>query len=203
MTTITSDVVTVTVQGITGEIDAKIDTGAHQTSMHADEIEISGENVVFKLNGRVYRAPLETEQDVSSSDGGTQSRPVIRSTIEIAGQSVETLINLNDRGEMPQKILIGQDVIRGAGLTLQLSPDAQEGDVQEGDAEPGAEPVPTGTPEIYKPMDGAATVAPAGGVADVELSKKVLKLMADLNAVQRDLMEVIQLINNKGSQPNG
>lgn len=198
MTTITSDVVKVTVQGITGEIDAKIDTGAHQTSMHADEIEVSGENVVFKLNGRVYRAPLETEQDVSSSDGGTQSRPVIRSTIEIAGQSVETLINLNDRAEMPQKILIGQDVIRGAGLTLQLSPDAQEGD-----AEPGAEPAPTGTPEIYKPMDGAAPVAPAGGAADVELSKKVLKLMADLNAVQRDLMEVIQLINNKGSQPNG
>ena len=76
MTTLTSDVVTVQIQGISGDLEAKIDTGAHQTSMHADEIDIKDDTVVFKLNGRVYRAPLETTQDISSSDGGTQSRPV-------------------------------------------------------------------------------------------------------------------------------
>lgn len=186
MTTLTSDVVTVQIQGISGDLEAKIDTGAHQTSMHADEIDIKDDTVVFKLNGRVYRAPLETTQDISSSDGGTQSRPVIKSTIEIAGQSVDTLINLNDRSDMPQKVLIGQDVIRGAQLTLQFTeePDSQE---------------PT-TPDIYKPVSDPepmdAAPAPSGSV-DVELNRKVLKLISDLNHIQRDLMDVVSYIQNR------
>lgn len=186
MTTLTSDVVTVQIQGISGDLEAKIDTGAHQTSMHADEIDIKDDTVVFKLNGRVYRAPLETTQDISSSDGGTQSRPVIKSTIEIAGQSVDTLINLNDRSDMPQKVLIGQDVIRSAQLTLQFTeePDSQE---------------PT-TPDIYKPVSDPepmdAAPAPSGSV-DVELNRKVLKLISDLNHIQRDLMDVVSYIQNR------
>ncbi len=186
MTTLTSDVVTVQIQGISGDLEAKIDTGAHQTSMHADEIDIKDDTVVFKLNGRVYRAPLETTQDISSSDGGTQSRPVIKSTIEIAGQSVDTLINLNDRSDMPQKVLIGQDVIRSAQLTLQFTeePDSQE---------------PT-APDIYKPVADPEPMDAApepNGSVDVELNRKVLKLISDLNHIQRDLMDVISYIQNR------
>lgn len=194
MTTITTDVVTVQIQGITGDLEAKIDTGAHQTSMHADEIDVKDDDtVVFKLNGRVYRAPLETTQDISSSDGGTQSRPVIKSTIEIAGKSVDTLINLNDRSDMPQKVLIGQDVIRSAELTLQFTEEPTNGD-QSQDQLAGQ------TPSIYSPVSDQEPEARSAAGIDVDLNRKILKLISDLNQVQRDLMDVVAYIQNrKGS----
>lgn len=121
MTTLTSDTVTVTIQGITEQFEAKIDTGAEQTSLHADAIQVTSDTVIFKINDRVYRADLEAEQAISSADGGEKSRPVIRAMIEVEGETVDTLINLNDRSGMPQPMLIGQDVIRSAGFTLQFT----------------------------------------------------------------------------------
>ena len=200
MTTITTDVVKVTIQGISGELEAKIDTGAHQTSLHAEEIRITEDqaSVIFKLNDRVYHADLESSQDVSSSDGGTTTRPVIRSVVTIEGQDVDTLINLNDRGEMPQQMLIGQDVIRSAGLTLQLSDEAanpsQEQDQSVVDplaASAGEPGVSASEPE----SDGANHV---GIDPDhVELIKRVLKLQSGLNEVQRELYDLISLINKR------
>lgn len=121
MTTITTDTIKVKVQGISNEIEAKIDTGAEQSSLHGENITIKDDHVIFQLNDRIYKAPLEKQQDVSSADGGTQTRPVIKTVIEIEGQSIETLLNVNDRGEMPQQLLIGQDVIKAANLTLKFS----------------------------------------------------------------------------------
>lgn len=205
MTTLTTDIVTISIQGITDDIEAKIDTGAQQTSMHADEIEVSGEDVIFKLNGRTYRAPLEDQQDVSSSDGGTQSRPVIRTSITIAGKSVDTLVNLNDRSEMPQKVLIGQDVIRGAELTLQLTNDPEDANGEEqGDSLTG-EPTLAQPGAVDTTSVASAPVVPSAAPVtniDAELIKRVLKLTVDINTLQRDLFDVVQLINSRESGTN-
>lgn len=216
MTTLTTDVVTVTVQGITGEIEAKIDTGAEQTSMHADEIKVSGDNVIFTLNGRTYRASLETQQDVSSSDGGVQARPVIRTIIDIEGQSVETLVNLNDRSEMPQKMLIGQDVIRGAGLVLDFTSEEQPDESNPDD-------VPTDVPNDGNQEDlGQVDVAPqptaAPGVdatiqtlrkQSVAVLDRLFKLNTNIGTLQAeadaakqalfDLVKAISDLSEKGS----
>ncbi len=204
MTTINTDVVTVTIKGISGEIEAKIDTGAHQTSLHAEDIRITEDqaSVIFKLNDRVYHADLETSQDVSSSDGGTTTRPVIRSVVTIEGQEVDTLINLNDRGDMPQQMLIGQDVIRSAGLTLQLTDDSapEEGGV-EGKGQSEADPLAASAGEpgidLSKPEGSTDLPSPSLNDGHIELVKQILKLQSSLNDVHRELYDLIALVNSQ------
>lgn len=209
MNVITSDVVTVTLQGISGEIEAKIDTGATQTSLHADDISVTDEHVVFKLNGRTYRAPLETEQQISSSDGGVVSRPVIRTVVTIDGQEVDTMINLNDRSDMPQPMLIGQDIIRSAGLTLQLSDDTAGEEVPEGDGSDvddsdGASEDPAAVAEpIYSPVPNGQTDAPDASQQLQQLRQQSLatlnrmfKLQDDLAATKTAMFELVKAISD-------
>lgn len=184
MTTLTNDVVKVKIQGISNEIEAKIDTGAEQTSLHGENITIKDDTVIFQLNDRIYRAPLEKSQDVSSSDGGTQSRPVIKATIEVEGQSIDTLLNLNDRGEMPQQMLIGQDVIRSAGFTLQFSDEDKSKDSTEEEEEVAStdtQSQPTGPqePPVVNPS-----------VDNSELTEKVMALTEEIVEMYKHLANI-------------
>lgn len=192
MTTITTDVIKVKIQGISNDIEAKIDTGAAQSSLHGDHITVKDDVVIFQLNDRIYRAPLETNQDVSSSDGGTQSRPVIKASIEIEGKHIETLLNLNDRSEMPQQLLIGQDVIRAAELTLQFTNDGNRGTEEEEvskSPEPTREqPVAVDTPPVVNPS------VPA------DVSAKLFDLSSEISETYRHVGELQQALNRISMQ---
>lgn len=120
-TSITSSVVSVEILGFSDPIEGKIDTGAAQSSLHATEIEVEGDRVTFVLNDKRYRTTVKSSQEVSSADGGQQSRPVITVNLTIQGKTVDVDVNLNDRSEMPQQLLIGQDVIKGADLVIDIS----------------------------------------------------------------------------------
>lgn len=200
MTTITTPTIKVKIQGISNEIEAKIDTGAEQSSLHGENITVKDDHVIFQLNDRIYKAPLEHQQDVSSADGGTQSRPVIKTTIEIEGQSIETLLNVNDRGEMPQQLLIGQDVIKAANLTLKFS--SEEGgkgteeeevhgqqDTQSQESGPNAPPVVN--PSVPDNSELKAQVV-ALTQEIVEMYNHISNLEASLNQIRRQAFGLLK-----------
>lgn len=150
-TKITTSVVQVEILGFSEPFEGKIDTGAAQSSLHAEEIEVDGSSVVFVVGERRYRTAVKSSQDISSSDGGTQSRPVIAVSLSIGGQTVDVDINLNDRSGMPQPLLIGQDVIKAANLVIDISeePSDSEAGIPTGadgtvEPKPEQEELPTG-----------------------------------------------------------
>lgn len=156
-TSITTSVVSVEIMGFSDPIEGKIDTGAAQSSLHAEEIEVEGDRVTFVLNDRRYRTTAKSTQEVSSADGGQQSRPVITLSLTIAGKQIDVDVNLNDRSDMPQQFLIGQDVIKGADLVIDISDepaDTEAGVATGADGQvvkPEQEEVPTGVavrPEV-------------------------------------------------------
>lgn len=204
MITLTTDTVTVKIHGITGDIEAKIDTGAEQTSLHAEKIDVQADVVTFQLNDRIYRAQLENTQTVTSADGGEQQRPVIETSIEIEGQTVNTLINLNDRSGMPQQMLIGQDVIRSAGIALQLQPEGEDGAAggDQPQSDTGSSPVDPNS--SYQPDAPVAAPNEKAPTCNIELAKQALHLVAGLTRVQSELTnlqselyELIRVINTK------
>lgn len=201
-TSITSSIVSVEILGFSDPLEGKIDTGAAQSSLHAEEIEIEGSSVTFVLNDRRYRTTVKSSQDVSSADGGSQSRPVIAVSLTIAGKNVpEVLINLNDRSGMPQQLLIGQDVIKAANLVIDISDepaDTDAGVATDADGtipKPEQEEVPTGVqvrPEVTSssiaqlgdnPMADkanaeAAQAAEGGGVTLLDVQTQLQELLA-------------------------
>lgn len=202
MTTITTSTIKVKVQGISNEIEAKIDTGAEQSSLHGENITIKDEHVIFQLNDRIYKAPLEKSQDISSADGGTQSRPVIKTTIEIEGQSIETLLNVNDRGEMPQQLLIGQDVIKAANLTLKFSADEKPAGTEEEEEVQGQQDTQSqeegpNDPPVVNPSVPDNTELKAQALAltqeIVEMYNHISSLEASLNQVRKQAFGLLKL----------
>lgn len=121
-TRITSSVLSVEILGFGEPIEGKVDTGAAQSSMHATEIEIEGSQVSFVVGESRFKTAIHQTQDVSSADGGTKSRPVVLLNITINGKTLPSVpVNLNDRENMPQKFLIGQDIIKAADFIIDLS----------------------------------------------------------------------------------
>lgn len=108
-------------------IDARIDTGAGQCSLHAEQIKASDEQVEFTFEGKRYRMNLTGSQGVSSSDGGNESRPVVTFNVKVGGKLFEGIsFNLNDRGNMPHKMLIGQNLLEQGKFLVDPSKDADE-----------------------------------------------------------------------------
>jgi hypothetical protein len=56
---------------------------------------------------------MKTQHAVKSPDGGTHYRPVIELNIKVNGKLLNNvLFNLNDRGNMDQPILLGQNALQ-------------------------------------------------------------------------------------------
>lgn len=159
-TRITTSVLSVEILGFSDQIEGKVDTGAAQSSLHATEIEVSGGQVSFVFNDRRYRTNVHQSQDVSSADGGTQSRPVVLLNITINGKNLpEVPVNLNDREQMPQKFLIGQDIIKAADFIIDLSDEPT--DQSPMDAKPEQEEASLGT-NLAKPEVRTSSIAQLG-----------------------------------------
>lgn len=159
---IETDTIEVEIIGI-GQITGKIDTGAHQSSLHATNIQVDGDIVRFEYEGRYFQSSMETEQQVSSADGGTTARPVITADIKINEQTITTLLNLNDRSEMPEPLLIGQDIIRTAGLSIELpeqpSTEDQQQDPNVGDTGDVEQQTPSDVPDDDRPTKEVVDVS--------------------------------------------
>ncbi len=109
-------------------IKAKIDTGARSSSIHAFDVETFFENdqeyVRFTIHPAQRReqpeiaavAPLLERRSIRSSNGESQSRIVIRTTLLLLGQQFPIDLTLANRDAMGFRMLIGREALRGRFL---------------------------------------------------------------------------------------
>ncbi|EIF52083.1 RimK/LysX family protein [Sulfurovum sp. AR] len=97
-------------------LDAKIDTGADSCSMHCDDIEVEGENVIFTLHDEVHPAyhgkrltlPIYKVKNVKSSNGSIEERIFVKSMVKLGCKTYEAEISLTNRENMKYPMLIGR-----------------------------------------------------------------------------------------------
>ncbi|MGB0498955.1 MAG: ATP-dependent zinc protease, partial [Rubricella sp.] len=99
-----------------GEIRAKIDTGAKTSALHAPGLERNGAFAHFMLGGHRVEARVRELREIRSSNGQTEERPVIETTLAVAGKAFPIELTLTDRREMSFPLLVGRDAIRGRAL---------------------------------------------------------------------------------------
>lgn len=106
-------------------IDAKIDTGAKTSSLHAENIKF------FNKNGKEYvsfdvhpvrkhkevviqcQALVTEKRKVKSSSGCEERRPMIRTNIKIGDHIFDIDLNLTKRDYMQSRMLLGRDAMKG------------------------------------------------------------------------------------------
>lgn len=105
-------------------VNAKIDTGARTSSIHAWEImpyEKRGRRWVRFIfhplqldtdDGLTCTAPVLDERLVRSSSGHAERRFVIRTTLALGGQSWPIEVTLAQRDQMGFRMLIGRTALR-------------------------------------------------------------------------------------------
>ena len=120
-------------------LKAKIDTGARTSALHAHDIEVFGPAAKPKVRFNVYpvagqtqvqvtcSAPIKDRREVTSSNGESELRYVIETTLEVAGQSWPIEVTLTDRSGMTSRMLLGrqalQDHISITATEKRLQPD--------------------------------------------------------------------------------
>ncbi len=104
-------------------IKAKVDTGARTSALHAQNIELFGPRDKRKVRFLVRpvagddsfsiacSANVLDEREVTSSNGESERRYVIASTISVAGQSWPIEITLTDRSNMTSRMLLGRQAL--------------------------------------------------------------------------------------------
>ncbi|MXO90500.1 ATP-dependent zinc protease family protein [Pontixanthobacter aquaemixtae] len=107
--------------GLSG-IPAKIDTGARTSSLHGkviEELERDGQKYVrFAVDFPDQAEPLICEavhvdiRGITSSNGKTQRRYVIKTPMQIGDQEFRVEISLADRSDMKFPILVGRSTLR-------------------------------------------------------------------------------------------
>lgn len=101
-------------------IPAKIDTGARTSSLHAEVLETleraDGPYVRFAVDWDGIRHECEAihvdVRGITSSNGETQRRFVIKTPLKIGDMEFKTEISLADRSDMRFPMLIGRTALR-------------------------------------------------------------------------------------------
>lgn len=105
-------------------IEAKIDTGAFTSSVHCHHIEeVNKENATYiqfnlldpehpAYNEQLFVLPVHDKREVKSSNGQTELRYFVKTTIELFGKEYDIELSLTDRSEMKFPILIGRKFVR-------------------------------------------------------------------------------------------
>jgi hypothetical protein len=108
-----------------GAIKAKIDTGARSSTLHAWDVELIAANghaprVRFVLHPDQHdlsatvlaEADLVGMRDVRSSNGEVESRPVVRTSLVLAGRRYPIELTLTRRDRMGFRMLLGRRALR-------------------------------------------------------------------------------------------
>ncbi len=106
-------------------LKAKVDTGARTSSLHAFALEYferdGAEWVRFEVHPWqrsendpvVVETPVIDHRSIKSSTADVQDRPVVRTTVGIAGVETVIEVTLTNRDEMGFRMLVGREAIRG------------------------------------------------------------------------------------------
>lgn len=101
-------------------VQAKIDTGAYTSSIHASKIRTDGEVLSFylpievmgKAINKKFQTKSFTKKIIRSSNGKAESRYVIKTKIILFSKSYTTEFSLSDRSLMKNPILLGRKLLK-------------------------------------------------------------------------------------------
>ncbi|MBL6998546.1 MAG: ATP-dependent zinc protease [Gammaproteobacteria bacterium] len=110
----------VVIQEASISFNARVDTGAGTTSIHAKNIRIANGMVDYtiinqsgteaRLSSRVVREGVVKNAEVR------ETRVFVYLNIQHQGQTRQTLVNLNDRSKSSYKLLLGRNWLTGSYL---------------------------------------------------------------------------------------
>lgn len=123
------------VEGADLRLDAKLDTGAKTSSIHAvildsparDEFRADEvQTIVFRLvnedgETRQVSAPIARWAAIKKKTGGVLHRPVVDMTFCLGGVTVTGEVTLADRGNFNYETLIGRNMLKAANLLVNPS----------------------------------------------------------------------------------
>lgn len=104
-------------------IRAKVDTGARTSALHAFDIETFGPASAPKVRFTLYPNPdrddlvipcsadIKDRREVTSSNGESESRFVIETTLNVAGQNWPIDVSLTNRSNMSTRMLLGRQAL--------------------------------------------------------------------------------------------
>ncbi|WP_178862153.1 ATP-dependent zinc protease family protein [Thiomicrorhabdus cannonii] len=112
-------------EGLNDTLEAKIDSGADHSALHAEHIDY------FQSDGQIWvrfttvqqttlRKPLLRESRIKQKNAASQRRPVVRLRLCLNGQWREVEVNLVNRSQFKQPLLIGRSaLLRGELIDVQ------------------------------------------------------------------------------------
>lgn len=97
--------------------DARIDTGAAASALHARDLEILGREVRFTVANergeqRTLTLPIADVAEVRTAQG-IDRRPRVALHLALGGVEKRVLVSLRDRSAMRHKLLVGRDFLAG------------------------------------------------------------------------------------------
>ena len=107
------------------QLEAHIDSGAQTSSIHAFRPRFSqkddGEWVSFKIHPRRrsrkdavrVKAKVKTRRRIRSSNGKSELRPIIETTMTMGGETFVAGLTLANRYLMAYRMILGRSAIRG------------------------------------------------------------------------------------------
>jgi hypothetical protein len=100
-----------------GVIIAKIDTGARNAALHAEDIQIKGKRVSFVLELAATKKRHELSvigtKRVKSSNGFSELRPIIEIMIQVGIHKFPVETTLTNRTDMGVPMLLGRNSVKG------------------------------------------------------------------------------------------
>ncbi len=111
-----------------GAIKAKVDTGAQTSALHAVDIETYTKDGIDRVKYTVHPLPdrpdveiycdsqLVGKRNVTSSNGETEERFIIRTPFRLMGQEWPIELSLTNREEMQYRMLVGRSTMSGRML---------------------------------------------------------------------------------------
>jgi hypothetical protein len=106
-------------------IKVKVDTGARTSSLHADDIQLYqlGDVTMVRFVVHPWQAssedlvpvemPVHSMREVRSSSGQAERRPVVVTTMKVAGRILKAELTLTNRDLMGFRMLLGREALRG------------------------------------------------------------------------------------------
>ena len=126
----------VRIVGLDIRLDAKLDTGATTSSIHAEIIEApdrddfddedEDRDIIFKvINDKGDERTIETEivrwASIKTKSGGVIHRPVVEIEFCLGGRKIKDEVTLADRGHFNYETLIGRNMLKSAGIVVDSS----------------------------------------------------------------------------------
>jgi len=110
------------------QLDAKIDTGARTSALHATDLAIESRNgeewVSFhipylgKPRSVRHSAKVVGRRKIRNTSGIAQVRHVIKTTLVLGGRQWQIEVSLADREKMKHDIILGRTAVRDHGLLV-------------------------------------------------------------------------------------